>query len=29
MEKIENVLTAQQRDQLKRMSPWWAADVGE
>lgn len=28
-EKMENVLTAQQRDQLKRWGPWWAADLGQ
>jgi len=28
-EKIESVLTTQQRDQLKRWSPWWGADLGQ
>jgi hypothetical protein len=26
-EKIENVLSTQQRDELKRRAPWWAADL--
>ena len=28
-QKIESVLTAQQRDQLKRAGPWWAQDLGQ
>jgi Spy/CpxP family protein refolding chaperone len=28
-QKIESVLTAQQRDQLKRVGPWWAQDLGQ
>ena len=26
-ERIQNVLTAQQRDQLNRWAPWWAGDL--